>query len=816
MKITGLALVLILMFAYPLLAQQVQISGTVKDTLGEPVSFASIYIKGTTKGTSANIDGVYVLKVNPGLVTLVFKAIGFKPSEKTINTTESTQADLIMTAESYTLKGVTISANSEDPAYAIMRQAISKRRRHLVEVKEFSCSVYIKGLQKLMGAPKKFFGRDIQKTLDLDTNRKGILYLSESQSTYNYHRPDQIHEVMVSSKVAGRNNAFSFNKASDLNINFYHNMVMENVLSSRGFVSPVADNALFYYRFKLLGQSNYNGEVINKIQVTPRREHDPVFRGTIYITDDSWRILGTELYLTKNTGINLVDTLNITQQFIRVENTYMPSNINFQFKGNVFGFKFEGYYLGVYNNYNLHPRFPKGFFNGELLKIPNTVNNKDSAYWASNRPIPLTAEESTDYIRKDKLAKRKLSKKYLDSMEKVSNNFTISKLLLSSYTINDRYNKHYVKLDPVLKSVFYNTVEGFGINYGATYLKELPNYRSYTIRPEIRYGFANKVFSSNVRGSYIYDPQKRANLSLNAGSGIYDLNRYGTMNLLSNTLNSLFFERNYPKFFQRKFINAGTSRELTTGLQASFNLEYAKSIELVNHSDYKFVEHEDREFTLNNPLSPKTDLRLFPDYKALTANLIVTYDLGRKYITRPEGRFYQEPKLPTLQFNYRKGIKSALGSDVDYDLISLEISQERINEGLYGYTSFMVSGGKFLNNNKVYYPDTKQFRGNNSLTSLPELRRFQFLDFYAYSTDRQFLEAHVEQNFAGLITNKIPLLRKLKLEEVLGFNYLTQPAKKNYKEFYFGLQRLIFRATYGFAYDGTKKVQHGFRISYGF
>jgi hypothetical protein len=108
MKITGLALVLILIFAYPLFAQQVQISGTVKDTLGEPVSFASVYIKGTTKGTSANIDGIYVLKVNPGQVTLVFKAIGFKPAEKTISTTETTQADLTMTAESYSLKGVTI------------------------------------------------------------------------------------------------------------------------------------------------------------------------------------------------------------------------------------------------------------------------------------------------------------------------------------------------------------------------------------------------------------------------------------------------------------------------------------------------------------------------------------------------------------------------------------------------------------------------------------------------------------------------------------------------------------------------------------
>jgi hypothetical protein len=799
-----------------LLAQEIEISGTVKDTLGAPVSFASVYVKGSTKGTSANIDGAYTLKVGAGTVTLVFKAIGYKPAEKTVSLENGPVVNVVMTPEAYTLEGVTISANAEDPAYAIMRNTIKNRKRHLVEVKEFSCSVYIKGLQKLVGAPKKFFGRDIQKTLDLDTNRKGILYLSESQSNYNYHRPDKIHEVMVSSKVAGRNNAFSFNKASDLNINFYNNLVLENVLSSRGFVSPVADYALFYYDYKLLGMSNYQGETINKIQVIPRREHDPVFRGIIYITDDSWRILGTELYLTKNTGVNLVDTLNIKQQFMKVENTYMPSNINFEFNGNVFGFKFEGYYLGVYNNYNLHPNFPKGFFKGELLHVPPTVNKKDSVYWQHNRPIPLTAEERADYVRKDSIARRKLSKTYLDSLEKVSNNFTVGRLLLSSYTINDRYNQRYLKLDPVLKSVFYNTVEGFGINYGVTFLKELPDYKSYTIRPELRYGFANNVFSANIRGNYIYDPVKRADISLSFGSGIYDLNRFGTMSLLSNSLNSLFFERNYPKFFQKKFVSAGTSRELTSGLQASVGLEYSRNNNLRNHTDFKFVEQEDREFTSNNPLRPEAEIMLFPSYKALTANATLTYDLGREYITRPEGKFYQEPRLPTLQLNYRKGIKGALGSDVDYDLLSLEIAQEHIPEGLFGYSSFMLSGGKFLNNKTVYYPDSKQFLGNNSLTALPELRRFLFLDFYAYSTDRQYVEAHFEQNFAGLITNKIPLLRKLKLEEVVGGNYLTQPDKKNYKEFYFGLQRLIFRVTYGYAYDGTKKVQQGFRISYGF
>jgi hypothetical protein len=198
---------------------------------------------------------------------------------------------------------------------------------------------------------------------------------------------------MIASKVAGRNNAFSFNKASDLEINFYNNIMLENVLSSRGFVSPIAEGALFYYRYKLLGVTTENGVTINKIEVIPRRKHDPVFRGIIYIADDTWRIQGTELYLTKNTGINLVDTLKITQQFIKVDSTYMPSNINFTFNGNVMGFKFDGYYIGIYNNYNLNPKFPANYFKGEILKIPKNVNEKDTAYWAAARPIPLNLEE---------------------------------------------------------------------------------------------------------------------------------------------------------------------------------------------------------------------------------------------------------------------------------------------------------------------------------------------------------------------------------------------------------------------------------------
>lgn len=792
-------------------SQQYSISGYTKDLQGEPVPFSSVYIKGTTTGTSANVDGFYTFRLAKGSYTLVFRTIGFITIERSLTIEGDERLDVTLTPDEYQLKEVSINVKSKDPAYEIIRNAIKKRKAHLDEVKEFACNVYIKGVQKLVGAPKKFFGKDIQRALDLDTNRRGILYQSESKSTYYIRRPNNIHEEMVASKVAGRNSAFSFNKASDLEINFYNNLMLENVLSSRGFVSPIAEYAPFYYRYKLLGVTTENGVTINKIEVIPRREHDPVFRGVIYIAEDTWRISGTELFLTKNTGINLVDTLNIKQQFIKVDSTYMPSNINVTFNGNVMGFKFEGYYLGVYSDYNLRPNFPKNFFKGELLKVPENVNAKDSDYWTLTRPIPLTEEERLNYVRKDKLAKRMESKWYLDSLEAANNRFTTGKLLLTSYTYNDRYRKQSFKFDPLVKSIFYNTVEGLGVRYGVTYTKDFENNRNYTIRPEVRYGFANQTMTANVATDYYYNPVKKAHVSLAFGGGIYDLNPYGTMNLLSNTLNNLLFEKNYPKFYQKSFVEAGTTRELARGLQGSINIAYTKNKNLVNHTDFKFFDQKDEEFTSNNPFSPEVETPLFPKYQAITANLVLGYTPGQKYITRPDGTFYQESAYPRLELAYKKGFY-----DVDYDLISFEIFKERISAGLAGYFSFVVGAGKFLNNDVVYYPESKHFRGNNSLTALPDLRRFGFLDFYQYSTDRHYFEAHLEHNFAGMLMNKVPLIRKLKLEEVIGGSYLTQPLKKNYKEYYFGLQRLIFRVTYGFAFDGSKRVQQGFRISYGF
>ena len=798
-------------------AAQFQINGKITDNNGATIPFASIYIKNTTTGVSANVDGIYKLTVMSGQVTLTFKAIGYKSAEKTINITENTIVNEVLAEESYTLNSVEVKVGGEDPAYKVIRQAIKNRKKHLEETQEFSTDVYIKGLQKLVGAPKKFFGVDIQKTLDLDTNRKGILYLSESQSKFSFKRPNKIHEEMVSSKVSGFNNAFSLNKASDMMINFYENLLLEGSgLSSRSFVSPIAENALFYYKYKLLGITSENGVSINKIEVIPRRKNDPVFRGTIYIADDSWRILGTNLYLTQDAGINLVDTLNISQEFNSIENTYMPNNMQFKFKGNALGFKFEGYFVSIYSNYNLKPNFPKNYFTPEILKITKSVNKKDSLYWMNNRPIPLTAEEKYDYNRKDSIALLKTSKPYLDSLEKKNNKFGIGKLFLTGYSINNRYDKKFIYFDPLISSVYFNTVEGLGMKYGITYRKNLADRKYYSIRPEVRYGFSNQIFTANLSGSYYFNPLKRATISASIGSSIEDLNAFGTMSLRTNTINTLLFETNLPKFYKKEYATIGLNRELANGLQGNFTINYARNSTLINTNNFTIRDLKNENYTSNNPFTPAVETPLFPTYQSLNISASLTYTFGQTYVTRPDGKFYQQSKFPRLQLNYKKGIKGLFNSDVDYDYLGFEVYQERISTGLFGYFSFAVSTGKFLNNNAVFYPESKHFRGNRTLVFPPNLRKFRFLDFYQYSTNQRFAEAHIEHNFGGFLINKVPLLRKLKLEEIIGASYLTQPNKKNYKEVYFGIERLGFGLSYGFAYDGNKKVDEGFRIAYGF
>ena len=398
------------------------VKGRITDANDNPLAFANLIVKNTTIGTTSNEDGYYALELAPGKYELVFQYIGFQKKIVPIDLEDGDLiVDVILQSESLLLKEVVIEASDDDPAYAIIRQAQKKRRYYLrEEIKSFKCKAYIKGLQKLDKKPKNILGVKV----DIDT---GIVYFSESFSELSYEQPNKFKEKMISSKVSGDNQGFSFNQATDSWLNLYENVSGEEI-NGRGLVSPIASNAMAYYRYRLEG-AFYDGDlIINKIRLIPRRKNAPAYAGFIYIIEDSWRIHSTNLYLKKGT-LEFVDSAAIRQVYAPIpeKDVWLPvsQNLNFAFKA--FGFKGHGYFAFIYSNYEVEPAFTPKYFNNEVIAIASDANKKDSIYWNKIRPIPLTTEEVTDYREKDSIRVIKESPVYQDSVDAVKIRFPLVK-----------------------------------------------------------------------------------------------------------------------------------------------------------------------------------------------------------------------------------------------------------------------------------------------------------------------------------------------------------------------------------------------------
>jgi hypothetical protein len=821
----NLLFILFILTALGARAQQYMLTGRIAGPKNEPVSFTSVYIRNSTYGTTANEEGRYRLKLSPGTYNVTYRFTGYKEQTESITITDHNEThDVQLATEVFKFSQVSDKwKDNLDPGDTIMRMVIDKRRAHLEEVKGYTCAVYIKGIQKLLSSPKSLTSKAVTQALDLDSNGRGILYQSEMLSNLNFERPDNVRELTIASKQAGVNTAFDYSKASDLQVNFYNNVFKINGLSTRGYVSPLASNGFSFYNYKLIGSTIQNGRTVDKIEVIPKRENGQYFQGNIYIVEGDWRLYSADLMLTnKRSSLNLVDTLKVSQQYIPItDSVWMPAAVQLNFKGSVFGFKFGGYYEAIYNNYKLNPTFPKGFFNGEILRIDTAANIKTANYWNANRPLPLTRLENRDYEKKDSIAAYKKTDIYLDSIQHTKNNINYFTYTIFGYSASNRAETDSLYIFPFLQTFYYNTVEGFGINAKVRYSHKIDDLHSYSITPALRYGFSNKVFSANLLAEYFNDPFHNSKFYVNFGSDVLDLNNVGTRSLYFNTLSTLLYENNYVKYYRSQFGGFGYQRELANGILWMGGLNYSSRTQMYNNAFGHLVDVKSRDFTSNNPLAPAgtppdDHSFLFPQHQALTFNTSVAFTFDQKYITRPTGKFNLPSKYPTLTLNYRKGINKAFGSDVNYDFASADISQYNMRIGLSGFSSFKLTAGDFFNHNTLYYMDYYHYLGNQGTTFDPTyIGSFHFLPFYTYSTSGAFFEAHFQHNFAGSILNKVPLIRKLKLEEVIGANYLSTKGNPNYKEFYVGVQRLIFRVDYGVSYAGNKKYIQGFRIFYG-
>ena len=143
-----LPLIFSILFSFSLLAGGIK--GTIKNKKGEQLSYASIIVKGSSRETMANDEGKYELSLEKGSYTMVFQYLSHKTLEKTVEIgSDYIIFDAILEERSVALNEVRFSAKAEDPAYTIMRKAISMARFKILELDSYTARTYVKGTAKV-------------------------------------------------------------------------------------------------------------------------------------------------------------------------------------------------------------------------------------------------------------------------------------------------------------------------------------------------------------------------------------------------------------------------------------------------------------------------------------------------------------------------------------------------------------------------------------------------------------------------------------------------------------------------------------------
>ncbi len=843
----------VLIFAFlPVISHGANISGVVFGRSGEALPFATIYIKQTNFGTTTNLEGRYEFTLNPGKYTLIFQYLGYSTEYRELTVeNEDIFLEVELEEQSYVLPDLTY-VSGEDPAYAIMRKVIARSKYHLYQLESYSTTVYVKGSGRIAKVPSLF-----RKRLEKEGIDSTKVFTVESITELNYEIPNTYTEKVISINTNIDDNTPSpmpFVKAS-----FYEAKVGEAL-------SPLAPNAFAHYRFRYDGAFTENNFTIFKIYVRPRVKGDHVFEGYLYIIEDLWALhsLNLETYIQGfKVKIDQIYKPILTQ-------VWMPVTLKFDVTGSIMGFKFEFNYAAVNNNYevNLNREYVSEVDStvGELLSdkisgteiadsleiidfskdiskkemrrqmrayekealkaeeesqdvvinesmvIDSLAYNKDSAYWAAIRPIPLTTLEIKNYEAKDSLMVLRQEEEKKDSIRYERNKkFRIEHIFIgNNYYLSD---KSTLIWHPLWNKLSYNTVEGVNIHADLDYRLKLDSLKSITIGTKVRYGFSSKRWNGTLFTRFDFKKHlQQGNLTLTGGRYISQINSNNPIPFWWNMVYTLFLRENYMKLFERDFIDLKLKWPFTNTLIADLSIEMAEKRSLENTSDFSFFNRE-AEFSPNNPYNTILGDTRFDPYRIFSAGLSFDYLPFLKYSIRNGRKSIINGSSPVFTFGYKYG-KAIEGAEFNYNHVYAKVKYGN-RFGVGNRYDLVLGGGKLFTHGEMNFPEFMHFMGNQTILITGEIfESFRMLPYYDYSTNDYYMEAHGFYQFRKLLLTQIVYTRYAGWREDLYINYLHSNSIKNYYEIGYAIDNIFrfLRLEVMGQFIGTEYEGIGFRI----
>ena len=579
----------------------------------------------------------------------------------------------------------------------------------------------------------------------------------------NYYRKDPHTEkkFVTGIKRAGIDEMFNQESLQQFydevfkEVDIYNNDV--NIMLNR-FVSPLSNIGPSFYKYYLLDTLDVNGEKCVDLGFVPFNSESFGFTGHLYVTlDSTYFVKKIKLNVPKDINLNYVSNMAINQEYSRAKDgTRIKEKddmiVEFQLVPGT-----QGLYarrLTSYNNYEFSPPEDMSLFSKEgNVIVEDDAEVKPDAYWADNRQIPIKSKENAV----DKLLVKLRSVPVFYYTEKIIS------ILVSGYIETAKDSKF--DIGPMNTTISGNGVEGARFRVGGLTTANLsPNWFT---RGYVAYGTRDKKFKYSAEVEYSFNKKKyharEFPIHSLKVSHTYDLNQLGQHYLYTNKDNiflSLKRMKDDRSVYERKSeINYLREHEsgFSYGLNARYMTEYATASPQV-------------EFILQNG----TRLR---QYSQAEAEIKLRYAPNEKFYQTKTTRYPITKDAPIFTLSHTVGIKGIFDSKYNVNHTELGI-QKRFWFSAFGYTDILIKAGKVWD--KAPYPMLIIPNANLSYTIREE--SYELMNPMEFIND-EYVSWDLTYWANGALLNRIPLIKYLKLREVVAFRGLYgNLTKKNNPE----------------------------------
>ncbi|MBR4533248.1 MAG: carboxypeptidase-like regulatory domain-containing protein [Bacteroidaceae bacterium] len=661
-----------------------------------------------------------------------------------------------------------------NPAVELMRKVIDAKGDHNLEKNDFvRYNKYQRITTSLDNITQKMI--DSMKVLQKPIIRRQIEYCPQTEKyilPFNYtetvtqhlwrRNPELERNYILGTNSEGitdlipiGDNVNTIIASIFTDVNIYDDVV---TLFERKFTSPLSSRAaISFFQFFIEDTLVVDGKNTIQLNFVPQNPQDFGFSGRIWILNDStYRVHKCILNLPLRSSVNWVNTMVIEQKFTDLPNGQRVLQTDDLFAELGILKKHRQLVLHRATNYTQISvdSIPDIMFLPSDKPREGSPNVGDSLFWARHRVDTLSWGES---------GLKDMSSRMNEVVGGTFWMYLMRSVIVNSFETSSKNDRSPFDFGPIMSMVSHNFIDGWRFRVGGQssarvfpklffkgYVAYGVDSRKWYGLAELEYSFLRKRFSphefprNSITASWQYDVFSPADLMWQNGRD------------KDNAWTAMKWTPVEHMMFQRHWL---LRYEVETNNHLGIKLQWKNArITPCGALFYQRLDSPSPAYQLSDDAVPHINT------SDLTLSL--RWAPGEEIINSKHRRRNVNHNNPVFALSHTIGMKGVFGSDYRYNTTELTVF-ERIWLNSYGRIDLNFRGA--IAWNKAPFPLLLMPVANNSYLLTRDM--FNMIQNLEFVNDR-YVSLQAEWDLSGKLLNRIPLLKSLKLREVIGFKVL--------------------------------------------